>query len=77
MPDPAAATPLSEPRFRKEELPLRPADLILCAGAFCIGFALERLFRPFRKPVVVFFRHPIPYPHQEKAPTVPAPRQLA
>ena len=77
MPDPAAAAPLSEPRFREDALALRPADLILCAGAFFTGFALERLFRPFRKPVVVFFRHPMSYPHQEKAPAVPKPRQFA
>ena len=77
MPDPATATPLSAPRSRTGTLPLRPADLILCAGAFFIGFVLERLFRPFRKPVVVFFRHPLSYPHQEKAPAVPAPRQFA
>jgi hypothetical protein len=77
VPSPLAATPLSEPRFRTDALPLRPADVILCAGAFCIGFALERLFRPFRKPDVVFFRHPVPYAHEVKAPAVPAPRQLA
>ena len=79
MPYPQAATPLSAPRARgtTNALALRPADLFLVAGAFCIGFALERLFRPFRKPVVVFFRHPVPYPHQPKKPAVPAPRQLA
>ena len=49
----------------------------LAALAFCTGFVLERLFRPFRKPVVVFLRHPLPHPHHDAAKQVPVPRQLA
>ena len=77
MPDPSTATPLLDSHLRNGAPSLQPADVILCAGAFCLGFVLERLFRPFRKPVVVFFRHPVPYPHREKTTAVPNPRQLA
>lgn len=56
---------------------LRPTEVAMAAGAFGVGFVLERLFRPFRKPVVVFFRHPLPYPHHESGSTIPQPRELA
>ena len=52
-------------------------DLALGVTAFCAAFVLERLFRPFRKPMIVFYRQLPPYPDQEGNQKVLIPRQVA
>jgi hypothetical protein len=46
-------------------------------GAFCVGFVLERLFRPFQQPMIVFYRQLPPYPDQQRASKLPDPREVA
>ncbi len=79
MAGPFTATPRSKARMPRgrRRLPVDRNDLLAGAASFCVGFLLERLFRPFRKPLIVFYHPVFPYPHQERRRHVPTPRQLA
>jgi hypothetical protein len=52
-------------------------DLVACVAAFCAAFVLERLFRPFRRPMIVFYRQLPPYPDVAPKKSIPGPRQVA
>lgn len=79
MPTPFAEKCRSESGFRgpAKATSARTNDLLLGVGAFCVAFVLERLFRPFHKPMIVFFSQFPPYPHPERSETIPTPRQVA